>query len=168
MPNACVPAAGIGLPSPLRRRLLLCAATASALLATPVAAQEPHPDAALLAYAPRLAELKAEIDRCRAALSRVSGVHDAMIDPRPDRADPAFAAWLKRWRLTKNESGYDAAEAALDNAIYTLDRALRELAKIEALTLEGLCLKARYGHDYDVTIENIVADLVAIDQKAQA
>ena len=126
-------------------------------------AEAPHPDAALLAYAPRLQALKAEMAARLAVLDDIEAAFQATLPPRPEWEDPAYAAWAERWRIAKDASGYETAYAAFGTAVDALSDAYTQVAGIRASTLAGLCLKARYGEGADAVEASIIADLRAID-----
>lgn len=124
------------------------------------------PDAALLAYEPRLRALKAEMDAKFAEAERIEAAFEATVPPRPEWGDPASAAWGERWHAAKEASGYDAAYATFEWAVVDFNDVRDEIAEIQASTLAGLRLKARYSEEYEPLAESILADLRAIDAEA--
>lgn len=149
MPNACVPAAAPGLPSSSRRRLLLGAAAASIPIVTPVAALEPHPDAALLAHLPTVATALAVAHPLRFELLRLYEIAET------------------------NPAAQDAADAIYDRwsaALEACHPACEALVGMPAHTVEGACFKALVtivstcgGSIDDDLIESVLTDLVAIE-----
>ena len=146
------------------RRALLAGLTVSTALGVAGArADTPHPDAALLAYEPRLRTLKAEMAARLAVVNDIEAAFHATLPPRPEWEDPAYAAWAERWRAAKDASGFEAAYEAYGTTVDALGDVRDEIAAIRASTLAGLCLKVRYGEGADVVEASIIADLLAID-----
>lgn len=134
--------------------------------ATPAAA--PAGDAALVAYEPRLRALKAEMDARLAEANRIEAIFEAMLPARPVWGDPDYAAWAEIWNAAKRESGYDTAYDAFGATVEDRNELLREISAIPARTIDGLCLKVRYGEGYDPVNASIIADLIAIDRRQVA
>lgn len=126
---------------------------------------EAHLDATLLAYEPRLRALKAEMDAKLAEANRIEASLEATVSPKPQRGDPGYAAWAERWDAAKTASGYEAAYDAFEHSVEDRNDVLDEISKMPAWTLDGLCLKVRYGEGYDPIDESVVADLTAIDHQ---
>ncbi len=139
-----------------------------AAMPLPVAAQEPHPDATLLAHRAVLLAaisvadlLLAEHDRlCAQARDEVSQ------EPSTDVWTPGWGTWDDRYQEARRRNGGQEAWQRWTDAEDQVEMIIDRFRGIPARTLDGLYVKALAATRGREFAEEIVADLLALGGEA--